>query len=270
MGATVSVCNASFLILNIAFSQIGPVYYQNSVKPGECMVRKVGKLPFRVEARPDIEINRYRNIDVAIPIIKTVAAVSVFGITLYYGYQIIKGFIAKGSIMAMIPQLQGAIPRISELVNRGIAFIHGARPQISEGGSVIMSEFKFMNRARYFSIINGPTIDYNFTLPNGTNIISIDTDQPDFELVEDEVHFSDSEDLDVSETDEVIHVFNSINKNGEKGLTLDDVTAWVENQREKGGAQIAESNVETERIFKLMDKNGDGFLSLKEVLAYFA
>ena len=41
MGASVSICNATNLILNIALQQAFPLFWENRVGPGQCMDRKV-------------------------------------------------------------------------------------------------------------------------------------------------------------------------------------------------------------------------------------
>jgi len=50
MGSAASICNATNIILNLALSQVGPLYYQNRVMPGECWKQGVGKVWFTVDA----------------------------------------------------------------------------------------------------------------------------------------------------------------------------------------------------------------------------
>lgn len=51
MGSTASICNHTELILNVALSQLGPMYYENLLRPGMCMDREVGKVWFTVDGR---------------------------------------------------------------------------------------------------------------------------------------------------------------------------------------------------------------------------
>ncbi len=50
MGSTVSICNATNLLINIFLSQVVDLYYEFKVKPNECMTRSVGKVWFTVKA----------------------------------------------------------------------------------------------------------------------------------------------------------------------------------------------------------------------------
>jgi len=59
MGSTISVCNLSMVVLNVAFSQVGPLYYENQLQPGCCMTRDTGKVWFSVVAYVDTGNNRY-------------------------------------------------------------------------------------------------------------------------------------------------------------------------------------------------------------------
>lgn len=70
MGSTVSICNATNIILNLALSQVGPLYYQNNVKPGECMKRDVGKVWYTIKANVYTgQENVYNDWSVAKPIV---------------------------------------------------------------------------------------------------------------------------------------------------------------------------------------------------------
>jgi hypothetical protein len=50
MGSTVSICNATNLLINIFLSQVEDLYYEFKVKPNECMTRSVGKVWFTIKA----------------------------------------------------------------------------------------------------------------------------------------------------------------------------------------------------------------------------
>jgi hypothetical protein len=77
MGSTLSLCNATPLILNLALSQVGPLFYENQVLPGECWVQRTGKVWFTIEARPYLgDENKYTNAERVLPII----GVSLMGI----------------------------------------------------------------------------------------------------------------------------------------------------------------------------------------------
>lgn len=72
MGSTISICNATNIILNLALAQIGPLYYENKVLPGECWKVKTGKSFFTVNANFYTgEDNIYTDWSVAKPIIET-------------------------------------------------------------------------------------------------------------------------------------------------------------------------------------------------------
>lgn len=51
MGASVSVCNLTVIVLNVALKHLGPLYYHNQLMPGECAQFKTGQFWFTVEAR---------------------------------------------------------------------------------------------------------------------------------------------------------------------------------------------------------------------------
>lgn len=51
MGATLSFCNATNLILNLALYQVGPLYYHNRVYPGQCWKQDTGRVHFTLSGR---------------------------------------------------------------------------------------------------------------------------------------------------------------------------------------------------------------------------
>src|SRR5436190_23618455 len=62
MGGSMSITNETNVPLNIALKQITPLYYQNSVNPGETMYRDTGAVHFTVEAIIDLgEHTQYSN-----------------------------------------------------------------------------------------------------------------------------------------------------------------------------------------------------------------
>lgn len=70
MGATLSFCNATNLILNLALSQVGPLYYENHVYPGQCWRQNTGAVHFTLSA--DVytgQDNVYTDWSVAKPIL---------------------------------------------------------------------------------------------------------------------------------------------------------------------------------------------------------
>lgn len=79
MGSKVSIYNDTEVTLNIALSQVGPLYYQNFVRPGECFTADVGKVWFTIDGRVWNGENDYEGIDVAQSIIDcTLQAVQLF------------------------------------------------------------------------------------------------------------------------------------------------------------------------------------------------
>lgn len=83
MGSSVSIHNNTEVKLNIALSQVGPLYYQNYVLPGDCATFHVGKVWFTIEGRVWNGDNEYNGIQVAQPIIDaTLEAVIRFMIVL--------------------------------------------------------------------------------------------------------------------------------------------------------------------------------------------
>ena len=70
MGSTVSICNATNIILNLALAQVSPLYYENKVSPGECWRVTTGKSYFTIEANVyNSEDNLYTDQSVVKPII---------------------------------------------------------------------------------------------------------------------------------------------------------------------------------------------------------
>lgn len=70
MGSTVSVCNATNIILNLALAQLDPLYYENKVSPGECWRVTTGKSFFTIEANVyNSEDNLYTDSSVVKPMI---------------------------------------------------------------------------------------------------------------------------------------------------------------------------------------------------------
>ncbi|GBC01771.1 hypothetical protein RclHR1_04320012 [Rhizophagus clarus] len=62
MGGSMSIINETNVPLNIALKQITPLYYQNSVKPGETMYKDTGAIHLTVEATIDFgEHTQYSN-----------------------------------------------------------------------------------------------------------------------------------------------------------------------------------------------------------------
>ena len=51
MCASVSVCNLTAIVLNVALKQLGPLYYSNQLMPDTCAEFKTGRVWFTVEAR---------------------------------------------------------------------------------------------------------------------------------------------------------------------------------------------------------------------------
>lgn len=79
MGSSVSIHNDTEVALNIALSQVGPLYYQNFVQPGECFTIDVGKVWFTIDGRVWNGENDYTGSEVANSIIDcTLRAVSLF------------------------------------------------------------------------------------------------------------------------------------------------------------------------------------------------
>lgn len=69
MGATVSICNLTNVILNVALLQIGPLYFQNKVLPGDCVDFKTGRVWFTVEVKVwKNGTNNYNNAQRGLPI----------------------------------------------------------------------------------------------------------------------------------------------------------------------------------------------------------
>lgn len=69
MGASVSVCNLTTVIINVALRHASPLYYQNQVLPTQCAEFKTGRVWFTVEAKVWINgTNEYTDAQVALPI----------------------------------------------------------------------------------------------------------------------------------------------------------------------------------------------------------
>lgn len=51
MGITISITNETEFALNVALRHVSPLYYENNLKPGGTMLRRVGKVHFFIEAR---------------------------------------------------------------------------------------------------------------------------------------------------------------------------------------------------------------------------
>lgn len=79
MGSAVSIHNDTEVKLNIALSQVGPLYYKNCIQPGECFTFDVGKVWFTVDGRVWNGENDYTGSEVASAIIDcTLQAVTLF------------------------------------------------------------------------------------------------------------------------------------------------------------------------------------------------
>ena len=69
MGASVSICNLTNVIINVALRHAAPLHYQNLVVPGNCTSMKPGRVWFTVEARVWRNgTNDYNDAQVALPI----------------------------------------------------------------------------------------------------------------------------------------------------------------------------------------------------------
>lgn len=51
MGANVSICNLTIVIVNVSLRHISPLYYQNYLLPRQCATFTPGRVWFTVEAR---------------------------------------------------------------------------------------------------------------------------------------------------------------------------------------------------------------------------
>lgn len=72
-GGGLQVCNGTPLDLHISLRQLGPMYYQNWVRPGECMTRNgIGNVWFGIQARVATIENEYNDCQVAMPIVGAV------------------------------------------------------------------------------------------------------------------------------------------------------------------------------------------------------
>lgn len=81
MGASVSVCNLTFIAVNVALKQLGPLYFTNQLMPQDCVTFKPGKVWFTVEARVWKNGNNdYTNAMAALPIVGLVQGVQTVGI----------------------------------------------------------------------------------------------------------------------------------------------------------------------------------------------
>nr|CAG8599239.1 11359_t:CDS:1 [Entrophospora candida] len=69
MGGSMSIVNETNVPLNVALKQLTPLYYQNSMKPGETMYRNTGAVHWTVEAFVDWgENSQYSDWQSIIPI----------------------------------------------------------------------------------------------------------------------------------------------------------------------------------------------------------
>lgn len=80
MGASVSICNLTFIAVNVALKQLGPLYFHNHLMPFDCVTFKPGKVWFTVEARVwKNGTNDYTNAMAALPVVGLHQAVGVVG-----------------------------------------------------------------------------------------------------------------------------------------------------------------------------------------------
>lgn len=78
MGASVSICNLTFIAVNVALKQLGPLYFSNHLMPFDCVTFKPGKVWFTVEARVwKNGTNDYTNAMAALPVVGLHQAVGV-------------------------------------------------------------------------------------------------------------------------------------------------------------------------------------------------
>lgn len=80
MGASVSICNLTFIAVNVALKQLGPLYFANQLMPQDCVTFKPGKVWFTVEARVWKNGNNdYTNAMAALPIVGLVQSLQAAG-----------------------------------------------------------------------------------------------------------------------------------------------------------------------------------------------
>ncbi|RWS31973.1 hypothetical protein B4U80_12996, partial [Leptotrombidium deliense] len=278
MGSTVSICNHSFLVLNIALSQIGPLYYENNVQPGECMVRKVGKVWYRVEARPDMYVNRYTDKDVALPIIESVLAAFTAGATVVVAGDMLSVITITGPFLAMLPM--DKMNLLEKLIDLTKTLVMGINKDITKGGPIVWSDGWYFGHSKHLNIINGPEIDYNCILDNGTRTVCVNTNATKMSIEDMSLNKTEERNL----TNTVNEVFNSISVNGSNHLTEEHVLDWhsrnklrynylslnMEPTQNMMKHNFFRSDGEMRRLFKAIDKNNDGKLSRQEVLDFYA
>lgn len=51
MGASISICNLTAVIINVSLRHVSPLYYANQVQPESCVTFEPGRVWFTVEAR---------------------------------------------------------------------------------------------------------------------------------------------------------------------------------------------------------------------------
>ena len=80
MGASVSICNLTFIAVNVALKHLGPLYYSNHLMPSDCVTFKPGKVWFTVEVRVwKNGTNDYTDAMAALPIVGLHQAIGAIG-----------------------------------------------------------------------------------------------------------------------------------------------------------------------------------------------
>lgn len=181
-----SIHNDTEVILNIALSQVGPLYYQNFVKPGECVTFDVGKVWFTIDGRVWNGDNDYDGKEVARSIIEcTLEAVALFMIVFGSGRNAItSGRVDETFYQAMSEvKLFGKRQNVCEKLTQAISEVkHAHESEIMKklmrrifNGNAIHSPGWYVGNDRRISISGGPKY---VSVDNGKEIMfhKIDVD----------------------------------------------------------------------------------------------
>jgi hypothetical protein len=159
MGGGLSVCNKTSAVAHISFAQVGPLYYQNYVNPGDCMTKNgIGNIHVTINARLGIQGNEYNDGDIALPIAACVA--SAFALVCPAVGAAAIGFeatcLSAGFAVSSAVTTTGSCAMLIGAGSAGVVAVTGSMSIANAVKEIAVSESGYYTNCKRWDLIGGP------------------------------------------------------------------------------------------------------------------
>lgn len=160
MGGGLSICNKTSAVAHISFSQVGSLYYQNYVNPGDCMTRNgIGNIHVTINARLGIQGNEYNDGDIALPIATCVA--SAFSLVCPTVGVIATGMeaicLSAGFAISSAITTTGSCAMLIGMGSAGVVAVIGSMSIANAVKDIAISDSGYYTNCKRWDLIGGPS-----------------------------------------------------------------------------------------------------------------